>query len=268
MSGQSSPSQIACGKCGFLDSGNFCSNCGAELKPAAETLLGSVGRDVLDIDRGHGFVAVLWRLVRSPVRTTLALANDPAYQGHWTFFVVTVAVSLFVQRFFPLGSTAEPAGIVSPDQGRWLQEFGEIAGSPDMRTAFTYVFFFTALLVGYFIFGKLAPAPRSPRAYLKLSCLSSGFSQLAFAAFVVPVVLARDLAGYAWVLAIPYFALAAYMAIYQFRVQKNFWGLTAGRTLLGAFFVAAATLPAGTILVVALMSAMATIATIANAAGG
>ncbi len=48
------------------------------------------------------------------------------------------------------------------------------------------------------------------------------------------------------------------MFVYQFRVQKNFWSLTTGRTLQGYLVIAVAATPIGLLINFALFYALAT----------
>jgi hypothetical protein len=93
-----------CGDCGAPAVGNFCSSCGADLRQGP---LGFLSQAVAPMRRS--FPAVYVKLLRAPVRQTVALAEDPSYRSHVSFALTGIA--LYVVLFVPIVvQSVAPAG--------------------------------------------------------------------------------------------------------------------------------------------------------------
>ncbi len=85
----------ACGDCGAPAGGNFCSSCGADLRASS---LGFLGQAAAPMRRS--FPAVYLKLLRAPIRQTVALAEDPSYRGYLSFALTGIA--LYCLLFVPV----------------------------------------------------------------------------------------------------------------------------------------------------------------------
>lgn len=152
-----------CSECGAGASGNFCSFCGADLRTPATGMLRAITAPVR-----YSFPAVYLRLLRSPVKATVALAEDPAYRAHVSFLLTGIAVYFLL--FLPILLQMWALG-------------GDTAKiSPSMLTLMRIVFQVNLYLgaaitfsLGYAVFRHFAKEPRPLRSYFKLYCLAWGF---------------------------------------------------------------------------------------------
>lgn len=152
-----------CAECGAEAVGNFCSACGADLRMPATGMLRAIAAPVR-----YSFPAVYLRLLRSPVKATVALAEDPAYRANVSFLLTGLAIyfvlflPIFLRMFAPGGDTANI--------------------SPSMLTLMKVLFQFNLYLaaaitfsLGYVLFRYLSKVARPLRSYFKLYCLAWGF---------------------------------------------------------------------------------------------
>jgi hypothetical protein len=154
----------ACRDCGASASGNFCSSCGADLR---ESALGFLGRTAAPARRS--FPVVYLKMLRAPVRQTVALAEDPSYRGHISFALAGIA--LYCLFFVPIVMSV----IVPPN--------GSVHVSESMQTLMKvlsqvgiYVGMAITFGLAYALFRYFAGAQRSFAAYFKLYCLAIGFA--------------------------------------------------------------------------------------------
>lgn len=242
MVAESAPEQVACGHCGFLDSGNFCGNCGAELRPGRDTLLRAIGSDIFDFGSRHSYFVVLPKVLRSPIRSALELARDSAYRGHWNFILASGAFSTVLSIFL---------GLLSRDRGE-----------SDNHTIF-FIFFFVQMFVGKLVFQWLSPQQQSSRSYFKLCCVAGGFALIVLAiaqllAAIVFIAFLFDIFSLGSGSVVIGLAAAAIVSslvqacayIYLFFVQKRFWRLSMLRIFIAYFLILLAFLAALAIFVV------------------
>ena len=91
MQGSATVSAAVCADCGAPAHGNFCSSCGADLRPSS---LGLFGQAVAPVRRS--FPAVYLKLLRAPIRQTVAFAEDPSYRGYISFALAGIALYLLI----------------------------------------------------------------------------------------------------------------------------------------------------------------------------
>jgi hypothetical protein len=156
-----------CTECGAAVSGNFCSACGADLR---EGVLGAVagGR--------QSFPATYLQILRSPIKATVALADDPTYRQHISFLLSGLAIFCVIMVPFIVQSA------ISDEQ---MSQFSE-----SMQTLLKflsqvgiYVGALITFLLGFVLFRLFAKEPRSFKSYLKLYCLAFGFMLPPFAIY-------------------------------------------------------------------------------------
>lgn len=98
---------VICGDCGAEATGNFCSGCGADLRNGSG-VLGAVAGSV-----NTSYPATYLRILLSPVKATVALADDPSYRQHISFLLTSLAlfcvimVPFFIQAADPTGAATQ-----------------------------------------------------------------------------------------------------------------------------------------------------------------
>jgi len=157
------PATTVCAECGAPASGNFCSSCGADLRQGAAGVLGAVAGGGL-----HNFPATYLRILRSPIKATVALADDPAYRQHISFVLSGLAIFCVLMLPFII-QTADPNGAMA-HYSESMQTLVKI-----LSQAGVYVGALITFLLGFALFRFFAKEPRSLKAYLKLYCLAFGF---------------------------------------------------------------------------------------------
>ena len=93
MQGSATVSAGVCADCGAPANGNFCASCGADLR---ESSLGFLGQAVAPVRRS--FPVVYLKLLRAPIRQTVAFAEDPSYRGHISFALAGIAIYCLLHR--------------------------------------------------------------------------------------------------------------------------------------------------------------------------
>jgi hypothetical protein len=160
--GAAAQGAATCAECGAPAAGNFCSGCGADLRQ---------GSGVLGVVSGvsrYGFPATYLRILRSPVKATVALAEDPAYRQHISFLLSGLAIFCVIMVPFFL-KNADPNGAMAHYSDsmqtllKVLSQIGVYAGA-----VITFV-------LGWLLFHFFAKTPRTLNMYLKLYCVAFGF---------------------------------------------------------------------------------------------
>jgi hypothetical protein len=162
--GSTSTASGACGDCGAPASGNFCSSCGADLRQSA---LGFLGPAVSPVRRS--FPVVYLKLLRAPIRGTVAFAEDRTYRNYIAFalsgiaiyclFIVPVVMNMIV----PAGGPVH----VSDSMLTLMKALSQIG---------VYVGIIITFLLAYGVFRLFARAKRPFHAYFKLFCIALGFT--------------------------------------------------------------------------------------------
>jgi hypothetical protein len=160
-----------CADCGASASGNFCSSCGADLRQSS---LGFLGQAAAPVRRSYPIVFL--KLLRAPVRQTVAIAEDPSYRGHVSFMLTSIAI--YVLLFVPVIMQAViPTG-------------GNVHVSESMQTLMKilsqvgiYVGMAITFALAYAIFRYFATVKRPFHAYFKLYCLALGFMAPIYGAY-------------------------------------------------------------------------------------
>jgi hypothetical protein len=181
MRGAAAGAQAAavCAECGAQVSGNFCSACGADQRTGALGVLGDVTAPVR-----QSFPWVYLKILRAPVRETVALAEDRAYRSHVSFLLSGIAV--FCLLMIPiLLRTVVPTGAAPMSES--LQTYLKIISQVGVYVGAAITF-----LLAYALFRYFSKQPRTLKAYFKLYCLAFGFVMPLYAAYEF---LARSLLG-------------------------------------------------------------------------
>ncbi len=163
MQGSARVSAGVCADCDAPANGNFCASCGADLRPSS---LGFLGQAVAPVRRS--FPAVYLKLLRAPIRQTVAFAEDRSYRGHISFALTGIA--LYALLFVPIVMhTLVPVG-------------GDVHVSESMQTLMKvlsqvgiYFGFALTFALAYAMFRFFASVQRTFAAYFKLYCLALGF---------------------------------------------------------------------------------------------
>ena len=149
----------ACADCGADATGNFCSACGADLRKSA---LGFLGQAAAPVRRS--FPVVYLKLLRAPVRQTVALAEDPSYRGHVSFALAGIA--LYILLFVPIVMRVViPAGGMQVSES--MQTLMKVLSQVGIYVGMAITF-----ALAYGLFRYFATAQRPFHAYFKLYCLA------------------------------------------------------------------------------------------------
>ncbi|WP_068460917.1 hypothetical protein [Hyphomicrobium sulfonivorans] len=162
MTANASPS-LACGECGAETSGNFCSACGADLRTSALSFLGPAATSVR-----RSFPAVYLKILRSPIRQTVAFADDRTYRGYVSFALTGIA--LYILFFVPIVIRM----VVPGTEGAHLSESMQTMMKA-LSQAGIYVGMALTFLLAFALFRAFAPARRPFPAYFKLYAIAIGF---------------------------------------------------------------------------------------------
>lgn len=155
--------EMVCADCNSPASGNFCSNCGADLRAGRSGILGSVSSTAR-----LSFPGTYLQILRSPIKATVALADDPIYRQHISFFFSGLAVFCVIMVPFIM-QAADPTGAMA----RYSESMQTLVRV--LSQVGVYVGALITFLLGYALFYVFAKTPRRFRAYLKLYCLAFGF---------------------------------------------------------------------------------------------
>jgi hypothetical protein len=142
-------------------SGNFCSSCGADLR---ESSLSFLGRTAAPVRRS--FPAVYLKILRAPIRQTVAFAEDPSYRGYVSFALAGIALYLLLIVPIVMRQVAPPGTNVSESLLTLMKILSQIGVYAGMVVTF---------LFAYLVFRLFAQVPRAFHAYFKLYAIALGF---------------------------------------------------------------------------------------------
>lgn len=206
-----------CPDCGAAASGKFCSNCGAELG-VGSGVLGLVGSARQTVP------GIYLTLLRSPVKGTVALAEDVSFRGHFGFLLAGLA--LFAALFVPivLSSPQFQNGPSTAAFQTWLSILSQVGIY--VGTIITFAFAFG-------LFRLFAREPRTPRAYFKLFCVALGFMQPIYGIFewlaraAAQTAALQPILGQQWFGLTPYGLASLVMTlviyVYAIAIHRRFW---------------------------------------------
>lgn len=232
QAGSSDPSAGTCGDCGAPASGNFCSSCGADLRQSA---LGFLGQAAAPVRRS--FPIVYMKLLRAPIRTTAALAEDRTYRNYLSFALAGVAIyCLFIVPVV--------MGIVAPADGNVHFSESMLTLMRILSQVGVYVGIVITFGLGYFVFRLFSPVKRPLHEYFKLFCLALGFTApisgayefivtkmfhgtglTAFNVQLTPEALATPTG-------ISSLVLALAMLVYSIGIHRRFWSMAVWKATL------------------------------------
>ena len=152
-----------CADCGATAPGNFCSSCGADLRQSSLAFLGQAAAPVR-----RSYPAVYLKILRAPVRQTVAFAEDPSYRGYVSFFLTSIA--LYCLLFVPIVMNV----IVPPNSGVHVSE-SMLTLMKVLSQVGVYVGMAITFALGYALFRFFAAVKRPLAEYFKLYCLTLGF---------------------------------------------------------------------------------------------
>jgi hypothetical protein len=241
-----------CADCGSVAEGRFCSNCGAELERQRH---GFMRRAASNVGR---FPLTLLRLVASPVSTTLALSQDPAYRGHVGFLAVSLALSAAISGGAAVSGALEQTSTevakvpeLAGNAGlKWWLDF-VAAYRKELLTFATYAVIAIHLLMNFVVLKAFRPRSNVTfTKYFKLFCVASGFYVFAWTiadAFNAlafrqdPSALSKAMiSSGAWPALRDYLtsppglvvaATGLALLVCHVRVQTSFWGLSVPKVL-------------------------------------
>jgi hypothetical protein len=227
----SSANVATCQGCGQPITGKFCGNCGTEAaapgsKGAVSLLVGEFGGS-----GGQGYLYTLKRLLRSPLKATLELTENPGYRGYKGFFLTSSAIGIAAQSYaFRAKIASQP-----PEMQQFLQQYGDYYSV--VLTVFQYATVFGGFLLGYWFYRRFSKVPRTAHEYFKLTCLAGGFGALISALFggielVTGPAPAQTTQLWSAVVVIP---LALFAIYYGLGVQKRFWDFSVLKLIFLSF---------------------------------
>jgi len=153
----------ACADCGALASGNFCSVCGADLRASSLSFLGQAAAPVR-----RSFPAVYLKILRAPVRQTVAFAEDATYRGYLSFALAGIAI--YCLFFVPIVVRMA----VPVDANTHISESMQTLMKALSQTGI-YVGVAITFALAYGLFRAFAPVRRTFAAYFKLYAIAMGF---------------------------------------------------------------------------------------------
>jgi hypothetical protein len=152
-----------CADCGAAAGGNFCASCGADLRASR---LGFLGSSAAPVRRSYPVVYA--KILRAPVRQTVALAEDPSYRGHISFALTSIAIYCLTIVPVVMQAVAQPTPEhhISESMQTLMKILSQLGIYVGMAIAFG---------LAYAVFRYFAGAPRTFAAYFKLYSLAIGF---------------------------------------------------------------------------------------------
>jgi FHA domain len=235
------PVRGICHTCGKPVHSEFCMSCGARLVSNAQGIIGVVAQDLFKFGENDPLLPRLLMLIYAPVRATLALALDPHFRLHTVMFLLATMIYLAWSNFLEFLTLRNIGGLGIPNLAQTVHWVGYTFLGP----ALFFAFFIFAFIIGYYVFCDYSKAPRPPREYLKLCCISFLVSVLASVALTVPIAL--QLSGFipkqfaVWLFAVVGLTYIIFQLRYNVLVTTKFWGIStvsAFRGLLVAYLLA------------------------------
>jgi hypothetical protein len=156
-----SPAAAACADCGAPVSGNFCSSCGADLRQSSLSFLGRTAAPVR-----RSFPAVYLKILRAPIRQTVAFAEDPSYRGYLSFALAGIAVYLLLIVPIVMQQVAPPGTNLSESMLTLMKVLSQVG---------VYVGMFITFLLAFAVFRLFSQVKRPFHAYFKLYAMALGF---------------------------------------------------------------------------------------------
>lgn len=142
-----------------------------DLRAGQAGILGSVSSTAR-----RSFIGTYLQILRSPIRATVELAEDPTYRQHVSFLLTGLAMFCVIMVPF-LMQSADPSG----EMGRFSESMQTL-----MKVLSQTGVYFGAIItfvLGYLAFRAFAKTERNLNQYLKLYCLAYGFMLPPYAAY-------------------------------------------------------------------------------------
>ena len=156
-----------CSDCGQRAEGNFCRHCGASLAAEEESDgWNAVVAEATGADDRYGVLQVLARLWRSPLDELVKLADDPAYRGHFTFFLSLLGLKLFLVYTFVPRTVAVLNGAEAPDGAAGILR----------ETIVEYLGLMIVVPFGYHLYRRISTVARTQRNWYRFWLLSLGLT--------------------------------------------------------------------------------------------
>lgn len=220
---QGTPAAAVCADCGAPAAGNFCSACGADLRSGGPGLIDTVtgGR--------QSYLATYLQILRTPVKATVGLADDPSYRQHISFLLSSLAVFCVIMIPFIVQSAVadEQMSQFSESMRRLISVMSQVG---------VYVGAVITFLLGYGLFRVFAKEARSLKSYFKLYCLAYGFMMPPYAlydyvargllgitglsSFAVQAPTAEELASVPFVVSL---GVSLLIWVYFIAIHRRFW---------------------------------------------
>lgn len=208
MNQTSEDRKISCQNCGFMDSGNYCSECGSELAPHTHNSILHFVDSFLKIGEIKSYVIMFFTILSSPTKNIVAYYEEKnakkAYEflGYSAAFYFLIALSKI-----------------------WVIEGHDLI--VDMIYTLQFVITLSiSIPICYKLSIKKSPYNRTFNDFLIISSLYVGFN-IVLISIATYIQLINLLLGTLAILLI-----SIPMIIYTFRVLEYFWGLTKGKMLL------------------------------------
>ncbi len=150
-----------CADCGAPAGGNFCSSCGADMRRSSLAFLGQAAAPVR-----RSFPAVYLKILRAPIRQTVAFAEDPSYRGYISFMLAGIALYLLLIVPIVIQQVAPPGSNVSESLLTLMKILSQVG---------VYVGMAITFLAAFLAFRMFARVKRPFHAYFKLYAIALGF---------------------------------------------------------------------------------------------
>ena len=236
-----SPSMLAhmvtCETCGRPASGEYCRNCGQRLISDAKNIVGVIAEDLFNVGERQGLAQRLLLLAVSPVRATLALAEDPHFKLHGAMFALASVLYVFWLRV--LGALVEgPArkapgfcGTLPPGRLKGgCNFFSEIFPWETLIAIGIYVTFVLSFVISYYVFIDYSKKPKSARSYLKLCCIGSLVGIVAFILLTSPILLSKlkimPAKFLGWLFLLFCLIYITFILYYSVQTTTRFWSIS------------------------------------------
>ena len=246
MAKTAGPASANCPKCGSPASGQFCAACGIPLPERRNTgIFKVVAQDILQWGDQRSLFDILVSLVVAPVRTSLTLAQNPSYQGHGALLLVAITLSIIYNRLINAFAIVKVTSIgFLWEQIKAHSTVGKVLLTViEPETAILlviYTFFLVSFITSFLVFRDYSSQSHSPRAYLKLCCISSFVNAVLYGIMLgtVPLLLWLG-AGSKYA---PVSAILAILTVlvgygsslyYGFQTHMRFWQISGVRTFRG-----------------------------------